>query len=90
MKTPTLIVRLCGLYLLVTNGFGLVRAGLGATFITPSEAKQLPGDVRFCPLVGPAPESRLVLGWRDKSAIAPALAAFLDVACAREKTSPQP
>ncbi|MFT3870600.1 MAG: LysR family transcriptional regulator [Nibricoccus sp.] len=64
------------------NGIGLVRAGLGATFITPSEAKQLPGDVRFCPLSGHAPESRLVLGWRQKPQPDPALAAFLEVAVA--------
>jgi DNA-binding transcriptional LysR family regulator len=64
------------------NGIGLVRAGLGATFITPSEAKQLPPDVRFCTLIGHAPESRLVLGWRQKPQPDPALAAFLDVAVA--------
>lgn len=64
------------------NGIGLVRAGLGATFITPSEAKQLPTDVRFCPLTGHAPESRLVLGWRQKPQPDPALAAFLEVAVA--------
>jgi len=62
------------------NGIGLVRAGLGATFITPSEAKQLPPDVRFCALIGHAPESRLVLGWRQKPQPDPALAAFLEVA----------
>lgn len=65
-----------------TNGIGLVRAGLGATFITPSEAKQLPPDVRFCALIGHAPESRLVLGWRQKPLPDPALAAFLEVAVA--------
>ena len=61
------------------NGIGLVRAGLGATFITPSEAKNLPGDVIFRPLTGHAPESRLVLGWRQPPAPDPALAAFLSV-----------
>jgi DNA-binding transcriptional LysR family regulator len=66
------------------NGIGLVRAGLGATFITPSEAKNLPGDVLFRPLVGHAPESRLVLGWRQPPAPEPALAAFLSVATALE------
>lgn len=70
------------------NGIGLVRAGLGATFITPSEAKLVPGDVRFCPLHGPAPESKLVLGWRQKPSADPALNAFLDVAFGREKTKP--
>lgn len=64
------------------NGIGLVRAGLGATFMTPSEAQQLPPEVTFRPLDGPAPESRLVLGWRQPPAPEPALAAFLAVASA--------
>ncbi len=64
------------------NGIGLVRAGLGVTFITPSEAKQLPPDVNFRALQGHAPESRLVLGWRQTPEPDPALAAFLDVAAA--------
>jgi DNA-binding transcriptional LysR family regulator len=64
------------------NGIGLVRAGLGVTFITPSEAKQLPPDVKFRDLIGHAPESRLVLGWRQSPNPDPALAAFLDVAVA--------
>jgi LysR family transcriptional regulator, benzoate and cis,cis-muconate-responsive activator of ben and cat genes len=62
------------------NGIGLVRAGLGATFMTPSEAQHLPPEVAFRPLNGPAPESRLVLGWRQSGALEPALAAFLAVA----------
>lgn len=62
------------------NGIGLVRAGLGVTFITPSEAQNLPPEVVFRPLEGPAPESRLVLGWRRTPAPEPALAAFLEVA----------
>ncbi|MBI4623724.1 MAG: LysR family transcriptional regulator [Verrucomicrobia bacterium] len=62
------------------NGIGLVRAGLGATFMTPSEAQHLPPEVTFRPLRGPAPESRLVLGWRRSPAPEPALAAFLGVA----------
>lgn len=62
------------------NGIGLVRAGLGATFITPSEAQHLPPEAVFRPLSGPAPESRLVLGWRKSPAPEPALAAFLAVA----------
>jgi DNA-binding transcriptional LysR family regulator len=62
------------------NGIGLVRAGLGATFMTPSEAQHLPPEVTFLPLAGPAPESRLVLGWRQSVAPEPALAAFLAVA----------
>jgi DNA-binding transcriptional LysR family regulator len=61
------------------NGIGLVRAGLGATFMTPSEAKQLPPEVTFRALRGPAPESRLVLGWRQSPAPDPAVAAFLAV-----------
>ena len=62
------------------NAIGLVRAGLGATFMCPSEARPLPTEVAFCPLVGAAPESRLVIGWRPAAAADPALAAFLSVA----------
>lgn len=62
------------------NGVGLVRAGLGVTFMTPSEAQNLPPEVTYRALAGPAPESRLVLGWRQAPAPDPALAAFLAVA----------
>jgi DNA-binding transcriptional LysR family regulator len=62
------------------NGIGLVRAGLGATFMCPSEARPLPPEVAFRPLEGPAPESRLVVGWKQPPAPTPALAAFLSVA----------
>jgi len=62
------------------NAVGLVRAGLGATFMTPSEAQHLPPEIVFRPLTGPAPESRLVLGWRAESEPDAALAAFLAVA----------
>ncbi|MBX3749229.1 MAG: LysR family transcriptional regulator [Opitutaceae bacterium] len=62
------------------NGIGLVRAGLGATFMTPSEARNLAADVVFHTLSGPAPESRLVLGWRQPPAPDAILAAFLAVA----------
>jgi DNA-binding transcriptional LysR family regulator len=62
------------------NGIGLVRSGLGATFMCPSEAQQLPPEVAFRPLDGPAPESRLVVGWKEPPAPPPALAAFLAVA----------
>ncbi|HEX2100327.1 MAG TPA: LysR family transcriptional regulator [Candidatus Synoicihabitans sp.] len=62
------------------NAIGLVRAGLGATFMTPSEAQHLPPEVAFRALEGPAPESRLVLGWLASAAPDPALAAFLAVA----------
>jgi DNA-binding transcriptional LysR family regulator len=62
------------------NGIGLVRAGVGATFMCPSEAKYLPPEVGFRVLLGPAPESRLVLGWRQPPEPPPALAAFLAVA----------
>ncbi|MSU22755.1 MAG: LysR family transcriptional regulator [Opitutus sp.] len=64
------------------NGIGLVRAGLGATFMTPSEAQHLPPEVGFRPLRGPAPESRLVIGWSGAAEPGPALAAFLAVATA--------
>lgn len=66
------------------NGIGLVRAGLGATFMTPSEVQNLPPEVAFRPLHGPAPESRLVLGWRQAESPEPALAAFLAVAAATQ------
>jgi DNA-binding transcriptional LysR family regulator len=62
------------------NGIGLVQAGLGATFMPPSEAQHLPADVTFRPLTGPTPESRLVLGWRQPPPPEPALAAFLATA----------
>ena len=62
------------------NGIGLVRAGLGATFMCPSEARRLPPEVAFRPLRGPAPESRLVVGWQQPPAPSGALAAFLAVA----------
>lgn len=77
------------------NGVGLVRAGLGATFMTPSEAQHLPPEVTFRPLTGPAPESRLVVGWRQPPLPDAALAAFLAVATGagvarREKISSAP
>ena len=62
------------------NGIGLVRAGLGATFMTPSEAQHLPPEVVFRSVRGPAPESRLVVGWPASREPAPALAAFLAAA----------
>ncbi len=62
------------------NGIGLVRAGLGATFMTPSEARNLATDVVFRNLAGPAPESRLVLGWRQPPVPDAILASFLAVA----------
>jgi DNA-binding transcriptional LysR family regulator len=62
------------------NGVGLVRAGLGATLMTPSEAKHLPPEVVFRPLTGPAPESRLVIGWRKVAPQDRALAEFLKIA----------
>ena len=61
------------------NAIGLVRAGLGATFMTPSEAQHLPPEVVFRPLAGPTPESRLVIGWRRSPPPEPALAAFLGI-----------
>lgn len=59
------------------NAVGLVRAGIGATFMTPSEAQHLPPEVVFRPLRGATPESRLVLGWRKSPPPDAALAAFL-------------
>ena len=69
------------------NAVGLVRAGLGATFMTPSEAQHLPPEVVFRPLEGPTPESRLVIGWRKTAPADPALAAFLAVAEAAAKSN---
>ncbi len=68
------------------NAVGLIRAGLGATFMTPSEAQHLPPEIVFRRLRGPAPESRLVLGWRQSPNPEPALAAFLAVALASPRT----
>jgi len=69
------------------NGIGLVRAGLGATFMCPSEARHLPPEVSFCALEGPAPESRLVVGWKVAETLDPALAAFIAIAKAAEATA---
>jgi DNA-binding transcriptional LysR family regulator len=66
-----------------SNGVGLVRAGIGATFACPSEARHLPEQVVFRKLAGPAPESRLVVGWRGGQPPAAALAALLHAASAR-------
>lgn len=62
------------------SGVGFVRAGIGATFVCPSEAKQLPPDVVFHSLKGPAPESRLVLGWQTANGKDAVLQSFLNVA----------
>jgi hypothetical protein len=40
--------------------------------------------VAFRPLEGPAPESRLVVGWKEPPVPPPALAAFLAVAAPAE------
>jgi len=82
------------------NGIGFVRAGMGATFMCPSEVRQLPPDgVRFRTLEGPAPESRLVVGWNAATPVAPALQALIGIAksfatgapvSASERTTPQP
>jgi DNA-binding transcriptional LysR family regulator len=63
-----------------SNAVGLVRAGVGATFAAPSEARHLPGKVIFRKLEGPTPESRLVVGWRSEPEPQPALAALLAAA----------
>ncbi len=60
------------------NAIGLVRAGLGATFMTPSEAQHLPPEVVFRALTGPTPESRLVIGWPKVPPPDAALAAFVE------------
>ncbi|MDB4384979.1 LysR family transcriptional regulator [Opitutaceae bacterium] len=62
------------------NAVGLVRAGMGATLMCPSEAKNLPEDVIFKPLQGPTPVSRLGLAWRDSADTPSALAEFLKAA----------
>ncbi|HEX9781580.1 MAG TPA: LysR substrate-binding domain-containing protein [Opitutaceae bacterium] len=67
------------------NGVGLVRAGIGATFMCPSEARQLPPEVVFRPLEGPAPESSLVCGWRQENESDPALRSLIEVV---EATAP--
>lgn len=69
------------------NAVGLVRAGLGATFMCPSEAQVLPADVCFRNLRGPAPESRLMLGWAEGETMAPTLQAFLAIARAATGTT---
>jgi DNA-binding transcriptional LysR family regulator len=65
-----------------SNGVGMVRAGVGATFVSPSEAKLLPAKVIFRRLSGPAPTSSLVVGWRSDPPPSPALAALLSAAAA--------
>jgi len=70
------------------NGIGLVRSGLGATFMCPSEARHLPPEVSFRSIDGPAPESRLVIGWKQPPAPPPTLAAFLAVTAAQAKPVP--
>jgi DNA-binding transcriptional LysR family regulator len=69
------------------NGIGLVRSGLGATFMCPSEARTLPSEVVFRPLDGPAPESRLVIGWLLGREPEPALTAFISTALAAPPAS---
>ena len=60
------------------NAIGLVRSGMGATFMCRSEARLLPPEVVFRPLAGPAPESRLVVGWKKGAEIGDAaLRSFL-------------
>ncbi len=62
------------------NGIGLVCAGLGVTFITPSEARNLPPEAIFRKLKGPAPESRLVVGWKANPPLEAAVTAFVKIA----------
>jgi len=63
-----------------SNGIGLVRAGVGATFAAPSEARLIPDEVIFRKLSGPAPISTLVVGWRSEPPPSPALGALLKAA----------
>jgi DNA-binding transcriptional LysR family regulator len=65
------------------NAVGLVRAGIGATFMCPSEARNLPAEVVFRELKGPTPESRLSLAWRESDDNPAALGAFLSTATQR-------
>jgi len=60
------------------NGIGLVRAEMGAMLLSESEAQHLPAEVVFRRLTGPAPESRLVVGWKRGTDDA-ALKAFLEI-----------
>ncbi|RME66763.1 MAG: LysR family transcriptional regulator, partial [Verrucomicrobia bacterium] len=62
------------------NGIALVRAGIGATFVCPSEVRQPPPEVVLLPLTGPAPESRLLIGWNRKLSADPVVRAFIDAA----------
>ena len=62
-----------------SNGVGLVRAGVGVTFMSPSEARNLPPEVSYRPLSGPAPESRLVVGWKSSFSADRSLQALLEV-----------
>jgi DNA-binding transcriptional LysR family regulator len=68
-----------------SNGVGLVRAGVGATFAQPSESRYLPAEVVFRKLTGPSPESRLVVGWRSGAPPQPALAALLEASARHAK-----
>lgn len=60
------------------NAVGLVRAGIGATLMCPSEAAHLPDEVVFRQLRGPTPQSRLALAWREDGDSPAALQAFLE------------
>ena len=53
---------------------------MGATFMPPSEARNLPPELRLVRILGPAPESRLVMGWRSDIPPGPTLAALIDLA----------
>ncbi len=59
------------------NAIGLVRAGIGVTFMCSSESRNLPHDVVFRKLTGPTPESHLTLAWRESPDNPPSLEAFL-------------
>ncbi len=62
------------------NAIGLVRAGIGATFMCPSEARQLPPEVVLRKLEGAGvPESALVFGWSQAREPEPSLRALIGV-----------
>jgi len=63
----------------------LVRAGLGATFMCPSEDETTATGSDLSPARRPGARKRLVIGWRGTPPPDPALAAFLAVAALRKQ-----
>ncbi|MFZ0088191.1 MAG: LysR family transcriptional regulator [Solirubrobacteraceae bacterium] len=58
----------------------LVARGLGVAILPRSDAEQPGEDVAVAPLVQPALRRDITLAWRDGRRLAPAAAAFLDLA----------